>query len=174
MRLTCYIFAQTSATPYCISMDSEDFIGSMSGLQPYVTDVDGKWYLEYDLPESTVRIVDIDEKRLNRQLEPLCEELYTHLGITDPATRTLKKTGVKLKLCHLGPLREVITYVDREMLERELVFNGWDKKFSLLRFDTRDYYSIYTVDNQEPTWDQASVPYQHIAVSFSMRTFRED
>lgn len=173
MKITGYILTQTSATPYYylsteIELENDDLDTNDESDSPlYVTNVDGEWYLEYDYPEETIRVLGVDDRLFSRDLEKLLEELK-NLDDETPKERTIEQTGVKLELQHLDRPHRVVLYVNKELLESEVVFNAYDNSYCLLRYDTYDHYRIITVDGKEPQWDPSSLPREHFSTHFGV------
>lgn len=167
MKLSFYAFDADTTIPYGRVADYEEIKEHLDG-DAYFTNVDGKWYLEFDFADGTIRILDINNLTLSRDLTSLKRDVARHLQMSDLPERDVPRNGVKIELNQLSTFREVIFYADPDKLKSETVYNDHYSKFGLMRDETEDYYTIETIDGQAPDWDATDMEHVDHRVNFDI------
>lgn len=167
MKVKILFFSDDSIIPYGDTLTNDELQTYIDG-PAFLTDINGKWYLEYDLSDGLLRILDVNNQSLSRELTTLKEQLAEYFNLTDIPERTATKDGLELELSHMGSLRQVITWATPEALMSEVCINDYNGKFSLLRLETRDFYTIESIDGHTPRLDTTHIPHEDLIVDYNL------
>lgn len=171
-NITIYLFNADIAHPLCY----QTTWGELSEGIPetaYMTNVNGKWYLEYDTDYGTIRVVDVEDECLSRDYNTLIEQVARHFGIHHTHTRT-PSGGVEVTLQQIGNFREVVRRVDYDVLMRDICYNKHYRRFALINPDLPAFYHVALIDGQEPDIDPDAVRQEDVIISSYPKLYKPD
>lgn len=170
MEITALISERTSIIPHLVVCDYAELTAE-DPFEPQLVNVDGKWYLEHVEEEGWLRLLDVDDVSLSRNLEELKQQAHEHFGFTDLVERDVQTDELKLEIVRMHNFRHSTIYVSRQQFMTEACYNKYNNKLSLLREETRDFYSIYKINDEEPNVEDYRhiLPENHVSVYYSRR-----
>lgn len=172
MHVTFYLFQKNSPTPINAIAEWDELKDELPEAA-YITNVVGKWYLEYETNYGTVRIVDVNDERLSRERDTLEAELL-RLGVRNATSRDIPNRGVTITLRQLSNFREIVYSVDPNLLLSAVSYNDRHKEFNLLDDEYLGAYRIVLIDGVEPKLDPDDFPKANITVSAYLKLYKED
>lgn len=171
MNITVMFLFVDDVIPQCVDMDANTFDEMTRGRTAYLTDVEGKWYLEYKDQGDIVRVLDVNGESLSRDCDKLSVQILEHFQITTPVKREVDTTGMRVVLKRMENFRRSVIYADKEELKSAVQYNTHNNSIGLFDFDTDNYYTIE--ETSEPI-DTQTLPRIYLSVHYNPNRRKRD